>query len=125
MIPFQERKKLRKILYSKVTILVLFLVLLAVGRGAWGVYQKAEIARGERDVALRTLTDIESRTAKLETSLNRLKSEQGIEEEVRQKYMVSKLGEEVVVVVDDSAKKGENTETGTDRGFWSRFVEFF
>lgn len=125
MIPFQERKKIRKFLYSKVTIAVLFVVLFAVGKGAWSIHQKAEIARSERDIARRALSELEARTTELQTSLVVLKSERGIEEAVRQKYTVAKPGEEVVVVVDDSLKKGENGEAMAGRSLWQSFVSFF
>lgn len=125
MIPFQERKKLRKILYSKTSLFVLAVVLFAVGRGAWAIHQKASIAISERDIALRSLSELESRNSELKVSLARLKSGQGIEEEVRQKYTVARVGEEIVVVVDDNAKKGKNSEVASNRSFWQRIVSFF
>ena len=125
MIPFQERKKIRKILYSKVTLVVLFVVLVAVGRGAWAIHQKAEIARSEREIAMRALTELETRTVELQASLELLKSERGIEEAVRQKYTVARPGEEVVVVVDDSSKKGKNSEVMEQKSYWQNFISFF
>lgn len=125
MIPFQERKKIRRILYSKVTIFVLFLVLVVVVRGAWSIHKKAQIALSERDIAARALIDIESRTVELEKSMARFNSEQGIEEEIRQKYTVAKEGEEVVVVVDDNHKKGKNGEVGEKKGFFQQIKDFF
>lgn len=125
MIPFQERKKIRKFLYSKVTIAVLFVVLFAVGKGAWAIHQKAGIARSERDIAERALSELETRTAELQESLALLKSERGIEEAVRQKYTVARPGEEVVVVVDDSAKKGKNGEAMEQKSYWQNFISFF
>ena len=125
MIPFQGRQKLRKILYSKVTLLVLTALVFFVGRGAWNTHQKAQIARSERSIAERSLNELESRTSELQASLIRLKSERGIEEEVRQKYTVARPGEEVVIVVDDSVKKGENSKTVSEKGFWRSLVDFF
>lgn len=125
MIPFQERKKIRKILYSKTTLVVLALLVFAVGRGAWGIYQKAEIARSERDIAARSLAELQARTSELQTSLALLKSDKGIEEEVRQKYTVARPGEEVVVVVDDSAKKGKNGEVVETKSFWQQIISIF
>jgi len=125
MIPFQERKKLRKILYSKVTLVVLFIILLLVVRGAWGIHQKAEIAISERDIAARDLAEKQSRVSELNTSLMQLKSENGIEEEIRQKYDVARPGEEVVKIVDDSAKKGENGGAVSKKGFWQSLVSIF
>ncbi|MFA5997750.1 MAG: septum formation initiator family protein [Candidatus Paceibacterota bacterium] len=124
MIPFQERKKLRKFLYSPITLVVLFVALVFVTRGAWGIHQKAEIAISERDIAARDLAEKQSRVSELNTSLTRLKSDNGIEQEIRQKYDVARPGEEVVKIVDDSSKKGENGGV-VEKSFWQRIVSFF
>ncbi|MEK7569255.1 MAG: septum formation initiator family protein [Patescibacteria group bacterium] len=125
MIPFQERKKLRKILYSKVSLAVLLVILFAVGQGLWRIQEKVSVARAERDLAARSFADLQSRTEELQASLARLKSDSGIEEEVRQKFTVARPGEEVVVVVDESAKKGKNGEATEARSFWERIQSFF
>lgn len=125
MLQFQERKKIRKILYSKVTIVILALVTVLVARGAWDIHQKAAIAAAERDEAARSLGDLEKRSQGLEASLAELKSSHGLEAEVRQKFTVAKPGEEVVVVVDENAKKSKNDGTPSEQGFWEKFLEFF
>lgn len=125
MIPFQERKKLRKILYSRVTLAVLALALFLVARGAWGIHQKAQIAISERGIAEHSLGELESRTAELKASLERLKSRRGVEEEIRQKFDAALPNEEVVKIVDDSAKKGENSEAAGSKSPWQQFVSFF
>ena len=124
MIPFQERKKIRKILYSKASLFVLFLILIFTVDGAWNIYQKAKIARAERDVAARALADVQVRKAELESSLAKLQSEGGVEADVREKFTVVKPGEDVVVVVDDNIKKSENSETGDSTGLWARITSF-
>ena len=125
MIPFQERKKIRKIVYSKVTLFILTGVLFVVSVGAWRVHQKALVAMTERDISARALADSESRMKELQISLARLNSNQGMEEEVRQKYTVALPGEEVVVVVDENAKKSENGEVPVSNGWWQKILSFF
>ena len=125
MLPFQERKKFRKILYSKASILVLLIASVLVSRGAWQVHEKAVIARTERDESARILVDLQERNKALEASLVRLKSSQGIEDEARQKYAVARPGEEVVVVVDESSKKGKNGDEAPQKSFWERFISLF
>ncbi len=125
MLLFQERKKLRNILYSKATILVLLVVLVFVARGAWKIHEKALIARAERDKVARVLLEIEVRQAELQASLTVRRTDQGIEEEIRQKFTVARPWEEVVVIVDDSAKKGENGEAEGSRSLWERFLGFW
>ena len=124
MIPFQERKKIRKVLYSKFTLAVLSGLLFVVIGGAWQIYQKAMVARAERDITARGFADLQSRTKELETSISRLKSNKGIEEEIRQKYTVARDGEEIVIVVDENVKKSENRKVVTDESFWQRLASF-
>jgi cell division protein FtsB len=125
MLPFQERKKLRKILYSKASLIALGILLFFVASGAWNIYQKAVIARSERDRAERALVDLQVRTAELTASLARLQSDQGVEEDVRQKFTVAKPGEDVVVVVDDTSKKSENSQAGQTKSLWARIISVF
>lgn len=124
MIPFQERKKFRKVLYSKATLLVLLGVSIFVTRGAWQVYQKAAIARAERVEAERSLAELDARTEGFEASIARLKSEQGIEEEIRQKFTVARPNEEVVVIVDETDKKSKNGEVPREQSFWKKLLNF-
>ncbi|PIQ35528.1 MAG: hypothetical protein COV32_01775 [Candidatus Yonathbacteria bacterium CG10_big_fil_rev_8_21_14_0_10_43_136] len=125
MIPFQERKKLRKILYSKISLVILAVMLFFVGKGAWGIHQKAQIAISERNIAQRSLLELEARTVELQASLIRLKSDIGVEEEIRQKYSVVRPGEEVVVIVDDRAKKSENSKVGIGNWILQSIISFF
>lgn len=124
MIPFQERKKIRKIVYSKVSLVVLGILLLVTADGAWNIYQKASIARAERGRAERALTDLQDRTTELEASLARIQSERGVEEDIRQKFTVARPGEDVVIVVDDITQKSENSEAGS-KSIWARIGDFF
>lgn len=125
MIPFQERKKIRKIIYSKVSLVVLLVAVFFVARGAWGVHQKAQIALSERDIARASLTELESRNAELEASLVRLKSQHGLEAEVRQKYTVAKQGEDIVVIVDGDPKNDAVSGNSEDLSLWSKISMFF
>ena len=122
MIPFQERKKLRKILYAKATLFVLFVILIFVVRGTYQVYQKAHIARTEQKEVEKSFNELSLHTNELEQSVERLRSEQGIEWEIRQKFTVARPGEEVVVIVDESTKKSKNGEAEERQSFWQMVV---
>ncbi len=124
MLPFQERKKFRKILYSKAMILVLSTILVFVAHGVWKIHQKATIARAEHNQVARALEEIGRREVELQTSLVLRRTDQGIENEIRQKFTVAKPWEEVVIVVDESDKKSKNDEVA-DRSFWAGFLKFW
>ena len=125
MIPFQERKKLRKILYAKATLLILFVVLIFVVKGTYQVYKKAHIARTEQKEVEKSFDELSTHTKELEESVERLKSEQGIEWEIRQKFTVARPGEEVVVIVDENDKKSKNGGALGGQSFWQRVVGFW
>lgn len=125
MIPFQERKKFRQILYSKASIFLLFVVFLVVLHGVWKIHEKASIARAESEEAIRILTETQAHSDELKKSLDKLKTDHGFEEEVRQKFAVARPGEEVVVVVDESDKKSENGEGPSTGSFWEWITGFF
>ncbi len=122
MIPFQERKKLRKILYAKATLLVLLVALVFVARGTYQVYQKAHIARTEQKEVEKSFEELALHASELEQSVERLKGEQGIEWEIRQKFTVARPGEEVVVIVDESNKKSKNGESEENQSFWQKLL---
>ncbi|MEK7460146.1 MAG: hypothetical protein AAB628_01200 [Patescibacteria group bacterium] len=125
MIPFQERKKFRQIIYSKASIAVLLVFSVLIAHGAWKVHEKAIIAKAESGEAERTLSEMENRSKELEASLVRLKTDRGIEEEVRQKFAVARPGEEVVVIVDENSKKSKNGEALEEKSFWDSIKSFF
>lgn len=125
MIPFQERKKFRQILYSKASIFLLFVVFLVVLHGVWKIHEKASIARAESQEATRILTETQAHSDELKKSLDELKTDHGFEEEVRQKFAVARPGEEVVVVVDESDKKSKNGEGSSTGSFWEWVTSFF
>lgn len=124
MLLFQERKKLRKILYSKVTLILLLFFVILVARGTWKIHQKAIIAQTERDEAARAVEELNLRAEGLEKTLVRLRTPEGAEEEARQKYTVARSSEEVVIVVDVDAKKSKNSGELKESSFWDKLKRF-
>ena len=60
----------------------------------------------------------------LSSEIERLKTKDGIEEEIRNKFNVVKPGEHLVVIVDDaSTSKNETTKQNT--GWWGSFLGWF
>lgn len=110
---FQERRKVRKILYSKKIIVLLFLVVVFLLFSTIKVYLKSRNAASKRDETRKELAELEQRKAELEKDVNRFQSESGLEEEIRNKFNVQKPGEKVLVIVDKSAEN-VNIESGNE-----------
>jgi cell division protein FtsB len=109
MFDFHEKRKIRRVVYSKVFIGGIFLLTLIIGKS---VYERFTIERemaeklNERSEELITL---EKRAALLDSKVEHLKNERGIEEELRTRFDVAKEGEQVVIIIDE-----KNTEKRSD-----------
>lgn len=99
ILDFRERFKLRKVLYAKPTIIIMAIFVVLILHSAWRMHEKSLDALSKRDKALEELHVLETRKAELETDVARLSSDRGIEEEIRDRFMVAKEGEKVMIVV--------------------------
>jgi cell division protein FtsB len=123
MLRAREKYRIRRFLFSKVTLLVLFVLVVVFAKGTWGAYQKSEYAKENRERAEVQLAELTEREDKLEVELQRLETERGLEEEVRQKFDVGREGEHLVVLVDSpQAGTAEKSESGS---LWQRFKGLF
>src|SRR3989338_2688583 len=104
MLDIRERTRLRRFLYAKPTIIALVLVVVLLFRGVWGVYQKSAEAVAKRDKATAELADLAAREKELHEGIARLSTGEGVEAEIRDRFMVAKEGEKVMLIVDLGAK---------------------
>ena len=103
MFDFYEKRKMRGVIFSKITAGILISLALAISYSAYGRYV-AE--RETRDKRLESATDLEAlkqHAALLEAKVGRLESDQGMEREIRTQFDVKKDNEQVVVIVDGKA----------------------
>ena len=110
ILDFRERFRLRRALYAKPTIIVMAVFVVLVGRGAWGMHEKSLDAIKNRDKTLEELHALQGRQAELEGDIAHLSSDRGVEEEIRDRFMVAKEGEKVMIVV---APKTDEVHTVT------------
>lgn len=112
MLEFQEKKKLRNILYSKITLLALFIVLIFVARATFSVYYKQKASGENLTKAKEEVAELKKEKM-LDSEIDRLKTDKGTEKEIRKKFMVGKAGEQVIVIVDDD-KSGKSNPVGNN-----------
>ncbi len=119
----QERKKWRRISQSPVTAVVLLFVVAFLVRSDYNIYRKNQVSKISREDSDKKLLILQERHNRLSAELDKLKTERGVEEELRSKFQITKGGEEVLVVVDDTPDKGSSSNA--DKSYWQRFREFF
>lgn len=106
-------------------IVALALLCVVLGRGAWGIYQKNRLAGENKDATQQRLAEIEERQKTVEAKLAKIKTKQGLEEEIRQALPVAKEGEHLIVIVDEEKTiggEGKTTATTTKSGFWTALL---
>jgi cell division protein FtsB len=121
---FQEKRKLRGFFYSKKMAVLLVLILIFLSYSTIKLYFKNRNAVLKRNETGNELADLEQRKTELEKDVNRLQSESGLEEEIRNKFNVQKPGEKALVIVDKNLENGK-IESGNElNDFFSKIWQW-
>lgn len=124
MVNFYQRRKLKKYLYSPLTIVPLALIAFLLGSSVLSVYTKEQETRLKRDKQARELEALETRASALEAEIERLETERGREAEIRSKFEVAREGEQVIVIVE--AEKVEAPPAPPpEKTWWQKFLSWF
>ncbi len=115
----QKRRKTRHIFYSLPSLIVLAVVTFVLAKGAIGVLEKgkesSKITRNLEEKA----TALAMREMELKEDIARLETEEGIREEIKDKFSVTEEGEFVAVIVDE--RRGTSTEETEKSPWYKRF----
>lgn len=123
MIDYQQKRKINKVIYSKVTLLVLLIIVIFLGKATFDVYQKSKLSSDNYASVFKDYNGLKDRKAMLDSEITRLKTDAGMEEEIRSKFSVAKPGETVVVVINSTS--GSSTDSQNNKNsFWNFFGWF-
>lgn len=88
-------------LFGKRLLLVLLLVLIGVAiSGVWKAYRKEQESLLLRREAEIQLADLAKRKTQLEADIARLNTSRGMEDALREQYLLAKSGENLIIIVD-------------------------
>lgn len=102
---FNNRKKLKRLLYSKLSIILLIIILFFTARASFFLFLKQNESQQKEEKAKAELSLLKSRKEVLEREVERLSTEGGIEEEIRDKFKLAKEDESVVVIINNEEEK--------------------
>ncbi len=110
---FRERTRLRRLIYAKPTILAVVALSVLTLHGAWGMWQKSHEAIANRDEAIAKEEELKAHERELRADITKLSSDRGQEEEIRNRFMVAKDGEKVIIVSrpDDAVSHSVTVES--------------
>ena|SRR3989338_11563553 len=120
---FQQKHRFRNILQSWPVLGILGVLILFF---AWNVILflgKMQITRENKQVAAAKTAELEQKKEKLTEDIEKLNTEEGKEESIREKFGWAKEGEEVIVIVDE--KDPKEKEEDSSSGFFSWFRDLF
>jgi cell division protein FtsB len=125
MIEFQKKNRVRRIVYSPVVLIFLLILLLLLLRGVLNVHNRAVLSKNNLKREQIELNKIVERERSLESSLEYLKTDQGIENEIRSKFRAVKEGEKLAVILDDNPATTTSTTTEQNTSLWNRIINWF
>ncbi|MFA5651829.1 MAG: septum formation initiator family protein [Candidatus Paceibacterota bacterium] len=118
MIDFQQKRKINRVIYSKISFIILLVLVIFLGRSTWDIYKKSKLSFDNYVETKKDYENLKARKDMLEAETNRLKTDIGIEEEIRSKFNVAKPGETVVIVIDSSSSTSTD-KNSFQKSFWN------
>lgn len=105
---------------SKIISVLLFAILAFLIFSTWKIVLRMEESGRNLSAAAEELKNLNIKKTDLLDEISFLKTDQGVEEEIRQKFMMAKPGEEVIVMVDD--KSDDTSYENSETSLWSKFL---
>ena len=91
--------------------------------GVIGFMGKMKETSRNRKIAEEKVAELSKQKEKLSSDIGKLQTEEGVEENIREKFGLAKEGEEVIVVVED--KNQLETLPAEPSGFWAWLKSWF
>lgn len=123
MTDFQKKRKFKKIIYSKLSFAVLFILIFFLGKATYNIYQKSKFSSENYTAVNQEYSELKERHNMLKSEIERLKTDSGVEEEIRGKFNVAKPGETVVTIVNSNITNDD--ADNSEKGLWSKFLDIF
>jgi len=101
----RQKAKWRRAMYAKPTILLLLVIFSLLLGSTWRMFEKSALAGQKAATADAALSELKSRESALSEDIVGLSSERGVEEQIRERFMVAKDGEKVIVISDTESTK--------------------
>jgi cell division protein FtsB len=116
----RERQRLRRYLYSWLSLGALLVIAFFLVKGAFGIIQiERKSAERVRELE-KEAAELSLREDKLRTEIEHLKTPEGVVDAIKDKFSVTREGEYVAIIVDErsQATSSEKETGGWLAGLW-------
>lgn len=103
----QRKQRLKRLIFSWPSLLILSLVTALLIKGAAGVMLKERQSAQRVENLEAQAAALEAREAELNESIEELKTEEGTKAFIREKFSVAQEGEYMAIIVDEKARPEE------------------
>jgi cell division protein FtsB len=117
---FQQRRKLRQVMQSGPVLVLLGVVIVVFAWSVIGLFNKMRETADNKKSDEAEIQVLQKEKEDLLSNINKLKTNEGVEEVIRDRYGLAKDGESMIVVTDDQ----NSTQTATENKTTS-FLSFF
>ncbi len=121
---FQQKNKWRTILESKIVLIFLTIGLLLFAYSIFGFMGKMIDTVKNKKIAEEKIIEMQKNKTKLSADIEKLKTIEGQEESIREKFGLAKDGEGLIMVVEDKTKM-EDINNINSAGIFSIFKSWF
>jgi cell division protein FtsB len=121
---FQEKKGLKYFLQSKPVLVLLFLVVIVFTWNIISLTKKLQETYKNKKIQEAEISNLEKRKEKLSSDIEKLGTDKGKEEMIRENFGLVKEGENVIVIVEDKNQVKTPVEK-KENSFFSFFKRLF
>ncbi len=119
----KNKNKINRIICSWPVLILLSVGILLVGKGVWGVYKSEKISRDNRQSSEERYGILGDKGDLITSEIKMLKTEKGIETEIRDKFRVVKEGEQLAIIINSD--DGEDQVEIKEEKIWVKIWNFF
>lgn len=120
-----KRKKMNTFWHSPLSLIVLFFVLVVFSYNMVELFKKERETENTKSLMLDKMNKLQEREQSLNASIEKLKTEKGTEDVIREKYQVVKPGEKMLIIVDPDDRDDIASELPKEHGFVNWFKNLF
>ncbi len=121
---FQKKGKWSQIIQSKFFLIFLGMIIFIFIFSMFSLVSKMEETIQNKKIIANKIKELEKTRKNLNSEIDKLKTSEGVEESIREKFGLAKNGENMIMVVDDK-NKTKSEENTTSNGFFSFLKNWF
>lgn len=111
--------------HSPFVLLLLFLFLSFFIYSVINLIDRGIDTSKKKEAILEEIEELKQKEQILNSNILKLKTEEGVEEIIREKYQVAKEGERVIIIVDNDRDVNKKYQEETRHSFWRWFCDIF